>query len=80
MPSSTPPIINDRRNRPERRSSEIVSQFPIITIEGACIRKDRRSTPERRISNIIVKEWSVKDSIFETLFSKNAANQNKNRK
>ncbi len=74
----TNPIINDRRNRPERRNSEIVSQFPIITTQGACIRNDRRNIPERRISNIIVKEWSVKDSIFETLFSKNITiNQSK---
>ena len=75
---STSPIINDRRNRPERRNSEIVSQFPIITTNGTCIRNDRRNIPERRVSNIIVKEWSVKDSIFETLFSKSATvNQSK---
>ncbi len=42
---------------------------PIITTQGSCIRKDRRCMPERRVSNIIVKEWRIKDSIFETIFS-----------
>ena len=72
------PIINDRRNKPERRNSTDVCQFPVITTLGSCIRKDRRSTPERRISKIIVKEWRIKDSIFETLFSNQASNE-KNR-
>jgi len=67
MPAN--PIINDRRNRPERRNTVAGSQFPIITTQGSCIRKDRRCTPERRVSNIIVKEWRIKDSIFETIFS-----------
>ena len=71
------PIINDRRNKPERRNGNVISQFPIITTQGACIRKDRRAIPERRISKIIVKEWQVKESIFETLFSANAKFLNK---
>ncbi len=72
------PIINDRRNKPERRSGGAVIQFPILTDEGLNIRKDRRAIPERRISNIIVKEWFVKESIFETLFiNKPKNNQNK---
>ena len=71
------PIINDRRNKPERRNSAVVCQFPVITTQGSCIRKDRRSIPERRISKIIVKEWRVKDSIFETLFSNQASNEKK---
>ena len=66
MPAS--PIINDRRNKIERRSSEAITQFPIITTQGTCVRKDRRTIPERRISNIVVKEWSIKDSVFEVLF------------
>ncbi|MGH1536994.1 MAG: hypothetical protein ACRBDX_02950 [Gammaproteobacteria bacterium] len=73
----TAPIIDNRRNRPERRSNEVVSQFPVITAQGNCIRKDRRSIPERRISNIVVKEWEVKASIFDTLFSKHTSQQNK---
>ena len=62
------PIINDRRNKVERRSMGNAAQFPIITTQGTCIRKDRRCTPERRVSNIVVKEWSIKNSIFEALF------------
>jgi len=54
---------------PERRNSAVSSQFPFITTKGTCIRKDRRAIPERRISNIIVKEWHIRDSIFETLFA-----------
>ncbi len=77
MPAN--PIINDRRSRPERRNNEIVSQFPIITTQGTCIRNDRRNIPERRISNIIVKEWSLKDSIFETLFSKHITTKQSNK-
>ena len=71
----TNPIINDRRNSPERRSGEAVSQFPVITTQGSCIRKDRRNIPERRISKIVVKEWQVKESIFETIFSTNVTNK-----
>lgn len=73
----TNPIINDRRDRPERRVIGDISQFPIITTQGSCIRKDRRSTPERRVSNIIVKEWRLKDSIFDTLFTDKRQNKNK---
>jgi hypothetical protein len=62
-------IINDRRDKPERRVIGATSQFPIITTQGVCIRKDRRSIPERRISKIVVKEWRIKESIFEYLFS-----------
>ena len=73
----TNPIINDRRDRPERRVIGAISQFPIITTQGSCIRKDRRAIPERRVSNIIVKEWRVKESIFDTLFSDKVLNKNK---
>ena len=62
------PIINDRRNKIERRRTGNAAQFPIITTQGSCIRKDRRCMPERRISNIVVKEWSIKSSIFNALF------------
>ena len=79
MPAN--PIINDRRDRPERRVIGAISQFPIITTQGTCIRKDRRSIPERRVSKIIVKEWSIKESIFDTLFSNKISNKisNKNK-
>ncbi len=66
--SAIPPYINDRRMKPERRSSDVTTQFPIITTQGVCIRRDRRYTPERRVSSIEVKEWNVKDSIFDLLF------------
>ena len=62
---------DDRRRRSDRRSSDIVTQFPIITTQGVCVRRDRRHTPERRVSSIEVKEWSVKDSIFDLLFQDN---------
>ena len=74
MPAN--PIINDRRNKPERRRNGSAVQFPIITTQGSCVRKDRRNIPERRISNIEVKEWSIKNSIFEVLFE-NKTNNNK---
>ena len=60
--------IKDRRLKSDRRSSEVVAQFPIITTQGRHIRRDRRYTPERRISSIVVKEWEVKESIFDLLF------------
>ncbi len=69
------PIINDRRNKPERRSGEAINQFPVITTQGFCIRNDRRNIPERRISKIVVKEWQVKESIFEAIFSANVTNK-----
>jgi hypothetical protein len=65
----TAPIINDRRNKDERRRMGSSTQFPIITTQGVCVRKDRRTIPERRISNIVVKEWKMKDSVFEMLFT-----------
>jgi hypothetical protein len=71
------PIINDRRNKPERRSGAAINQFPILTQEGLNVRSDRRAIPERRISNIIVKEWFVKESIFKTLFKNKSKNNNK---
>lgn len=61
-------IINDRRDEAERRGVGTAVQFPIITTQGSVIRKDRRCMPERRLSNIIVKEWSIKKSIFNALF------------
>ncbi len=74
MPAN--PIINDRRNKQDRRSTGSASQFPIITTQGTCIRNDRRTIPERRISNIVVKEWSVKNSIFKVLFNYKTENEN----
>ncbi len=72
------PIINDRRNLPERRTGNVVNHFPILTEYGLNVRKDRRAIPERRISKIVVKEWRVKESIFETLFqTKSKNNQQK---
>ncbi len=61
-------FIYDRRDNSERRTQNNISQFPIITTQGRCIRQDRRSTPERRISNIVVKEWQIKESVFDFLF------------
>ena len=60
--------IKDRRLKSDRRGTEVVAQFPIITTQGRCIRRDRRYTPERRISGIVVREWEVKNSIFDLLF------------
>ena len=59
---------DERRRRSDRRSSDVNAQFPIITTQGVCVRRDRRYTPERRVSSIEVKEWNVKDSIFDLLF------------
>ncbi len=75
---NAPYITENRRRSSDRRSSEITAQFPIITTQGACIRGDRRHTPERRVSSIQVKEWKVKDSIFDLLFQdKNYQTTNK---
>ena len=60
--------IKDRRLKSDRRSSEVIARFPIITTQGRHIRRDRRYTPERRISSIVVKEWEVNESIFDLLF------------
>lgn len=60
--------IKNRRHNSDRRGTEVVVQFPIITTQGRCIRQDRRYTPERRISSIVVREWEVKNSIFDLLF------------
>ncbi|MGI9227991.1 MAG: hypothetical protein ACR2PU_04275 [Gammaproteobacteria bacterium] len=61
-------FTDDRRRRTDRRSSDLIAQFPIITTQGVCVRRDRRHTPERRVSSIEVKEWDVKESIFDLLF------------
>ena len=53
----------------ERRHSDSITQFPIITTQGICVRKERRKIPERRMSNIIVKETVMNEEVFETLFS-----------
>ena len=71
MPSISNCAKNDRRRRSDRRASDVIAQFPIITTQGVCVRRDRRHTPERRVSSIEVKEWSVKDSIFDLLFQDN---------
>ena len=68
MPAIANYLNNDRRIRTDRRSSDIIVQFPIITTQGVCVRRDRRYTPERRVSGIEVKEWNVKDAIFDLLF------------
>ena len=60
--------VKDRRLSSDRRSTEVIAQFPIITTQGRCIRRDRRYTPERRVSSIVVREWDVKNSIFDLLF------------
>ena len=61
-------LIDDRRRKSERRAGGTPTQFPIITTLGVCIRRDRRYTPERRISSIVVREWEIKNSIFELIF------------
>ena len=62
---------DERRRKSDRRGTGLTPQFPIITTQGVCVRKDRRYTPERRVSNIIVKEWRIKDSIFDIIFNTN---------
>ena len=58
-----------RKKSSERRHSDSVTQFPIITTQGICVRKERRKIPERRMSNIVVKETVMNEEVFETLFS-----------
>ena len=58
-----------RRLSSERRRNEAITQFPIITTQGICVRKERRKIPDRRMSNIIVRETVMKEEVFETLFS-----------
>ena len=58
-----------RKKSSERRHSDNVTQFPIITTQGICVRKERRKIPERRMSNIVVKETVMNEEVFETLFS-----------
>ena len=71
MPPAQNYFIDDRRRRTDRRSIDVTAPFPIITTQGVCIRRDRRYTPERRVSCIEVREWDVKDSIFNLLFQEN---------
>jgi len=73
---NTPPAasgdkkLRERRKKSsERRHSDNVTQFPIITTQGICVRKERRKIPERRMSNIVVKETVMNEEVFETLFS-----------
>ncbi len=58
-----------RKKSSERRHSDAIAQFPIITTQGICVRKERRKLPERRISNIVVRETIMNEEVFETLFS-----------
>tara|TARA_R110002049_G_scaffold13509_3_gene58794 strand:+ start:146872 stop:147180 length:309 start_codon:yes stop_codon:yes gene_type:complete len=58
-----------RKKSSERRHSDSVAQFPIITTQGICVRKERRKIPERRMSNIVVRETVMNEEVFETLFS-----------
>ena len=58
-----------RKKSSERRHSDNITQFPIITTQGICVRKERRKIPERRMSNIVVKETVMNEEVFETLFS-----------
>ena len=53
----------------DRRRHEAIAQFPIITTQGICVRKDRRKIPDRRLSNITVREASIREEVFRTLFS-----------
>lgn len=76
--SMTPPKSSQKSSRKtrerrmkssERRHSDSITQFPIITTQGICVRKERRKIPERRMSNIVVKETVMNEEVFETLFS-----------
>ncbi len=58
-----------RKKSSERRHSDTIAQFPIITTQGICVRKERRKIPERRMSNIVVRETVMNEEVFETLFS-----------
>ena len=58
-----------RKKSSERRHSDTIAQFPIITTQGICVRKERRRIPERRMSNIVVHETVMNEEVFETLFS-----------
>lgn len=58
-----------RKKSSERRHNDNITQFPIITTQGICVRKERRKVPERRMSNIVVKETVMNEEVFETLFS-----------
>ncbi|MFK7793741.1 MAG: hypothetical protein AB8B89_00185 [Gammaproteobacteria bacterium] len=58
-----------RKKSSERRHSDSIAQFPIITTQGICVRKERRKIPERRMSNIVVRETVMNEEVFETLFS-----------
>jgi hypothetical protein len=68
--SSTSNKSRERRKKSsERRHSDTIAQFPIITTQGICVRKERRKIPERRMSNIVVRETVMNEEVFETLFS-----------
>lgn len=54
----------------ERRGAEVITQFPIITKQGICVRRDRRKIPDRRMSNIVVRQATLRTEIFDVLFSK----------
>ena len=62
-------IAERRRRSSERRRNEAIAQFPIITTQGICVRRDRRKIPDRRMASIVVKETTMNEEVFETLFS-----------
>lgn len=63
----------------ERRGNEVITQFPIITKQGICVRRDRRKLPDRRMSNIVVRQATLRTEVFDVLFSKFVVSQNEAR-
>ena len=61
----------ERRNHNDRRTSMQAAQFPIITLNGICVRADRRRLPDRRVAKIEVDEAHVRDEVFDQLFKTN---------
>jgi hypothetical protein len=60
----------------ERRGNEVITQFPIITKQGICVRRDRRKIPDRRMSQIVVRQATLRTEVFNVLFSKFVASEN----
>jgi hypothetical protein len=67
--SSESKLQNRRRQSYERRRQESIVQFPIITTQGIWVRTDRRKNPDRRLSNIKVRETSIREEVFASLFA-----------
>lgn len=69
--------INERRMLSrERRGNEVITQFPIITKQGICVRRDRRKIPDRRMAKIVVRQATLRTEVFDVLFSKFIASKN----